>query len=236
MNTTFTKSDLQTGMVVQLADNSYWWVIRNVLNASGTKPLNYIREATETDGDFLDLGNYTEDLLWDMETIPGTLRDCYTDQHIQKVFCYKYAYDVIQTLPEYDMEANSTPIWERKPIPEPKTEPKDLTLDEIEKLLGYPIRITNTKPKGQTNVQSETLADSEEPNKLTIDTNELPNWVNWAARDKTGSLWMYEGKPTKETTYWDHSGGYSEVIDGGLYPSIKWIDPQPTKIVRRQPQ
>ena len=85
-------------------------------------------------------------------------------------------------------------------------------------------------------VQAEILSDSEEPNKLTIDTNELPNWVNWAARDKTGSLWMYEGKPTKETTYWDHSGGYSEVTDGGLYPSIKWTDPQPTKIVRRQPQ
>ena len=139
----FTKSDLQTGMVVQLADNTYWWVVCNVPNANGIKPLNYIREATETDPDFLDLGNYTEELLWNMETIPGTLRERYTDQHIQKVFCYKYAYDVIKTLPESDMEANSILLWERKPIPEPK----DLTLDEIEKLLGYPIRITNTSLK-----------------------------------------------------------------------------------------
>ena len=140
----FTKSNLQTGMVVQLADNTYWWVICNVPNANETKSVNYIREATETDPYFFDLGNYTEDLhlLWNMETIPENLRDRYTDQHIQKVFRYKYAYDVIQTLPESDMEANTTLIWERKPIPEPK----DLTLTEIEKLLGYPIRITNTKP------------------------------------------------------------------------------------------
>ena len=139
----FTKSDLQTGMVVQLADNTYWWVICNVPNANETKSVNYIREATETDPDFLDLGNYTEDLLWNMEAIPENFRERYTYQHIQKVFCYKYAYDVIQTLPESDMEANTTLIWERKPIPEPK----DLTLDEIEKLLGYPIRITNTSLK-----------------------------------------------------------------------------------------
>lgn len=31
-------------------------------------------------------------------------------------------------------------------------------------------------------VQAETLADSEEPNKLTIDTNELPTWAKWLAR------------------------------------------------------
>ena len=137
----FNKSDLQTGMVVQLADNTYWWVICNVPNANETKSVNYIREATETDPVFFDLGNYTEDLLWNMEAIPAEYRKSYTDQHIQKVFRYKFAYDVIQTLPESYMEANSILIWERNAIPEPK----DLTLDEIEKLLGYPVRITNNK-------------------------------------------------------------------------------------------
>ena len=91
----------------------------------------------------MDLGNYTEDLLWNMEAIPENFIEHYTDQHIQKVFRYKYAYDVIQTLPESDMEFNSILIWERNTSPEPK----DLTLTEIEKLLGYPVRITNTKPK-----------------------------------------------------------------------------------------
>ena len=139
----FTKSDLKTGMLVQLADNTYWWVICNVPNANEINAVNFIREATETDPDFLDLGNYTEDLLWNMEAIPENFRERYTDQHIQKVFRYKYAYDVIQTMPEDKLEANSTLLWERKPTPEPK----DLTLTEIEKLLGYPVRITNTKPK-----------------------------------------------------------------------------------------
>lgn len=144
---TFTKSDLQTGMVVLLADNTYWWVICNVPNANERKSVNLIREATETNPAFLDLGNYTEDLLWDMETIPAEYKRYYTDQHIQKVFRYKYAYDVIQTMPEDKLEANSTLLWERKPTPEPK----DLTLSEIEELLGYPIRITNTSPKEETN-------------------------------------------------------------------------------------
>lgn len=138
---TFTKSDLQTGMVVLLADNTYWWVICNVPNANERKSINYIREATETDPDFLDLGNYTEDLLWNTASIPAEYIERYTDQHIQKVFRYKYAYAVIQTLSESDMEANSTLIWERN------VEPKDLTLSEIEELLGYPIRITNTNLK-----------------------------------------------------------------------------------------
>lgn len=140
---TFTKSDLQTGMVVLLADNTYWWVVCNVPNANGIKPINCIREATETALGFFDLGNYTEDLLWNMEAIPAEYRRSYTDQHIQKVFRYRYAYDVIQTMPEDKLEANSILIWERKPTPEPK----DLTLTEIEKLLGYPIRITNTSLK-----------------------------------------------------------------------------------------
>ena len=140
---TFTKSDLQTGMVVLLADNTYWWVVCNVPNANERKSVNYIREATETDPDFFDLGNYTEDLLWNTASIPTEYIELYTDQHIQKVFRYKYAYDVIQTLPEDKLEANSTLLWERKSNPEPK----DLTLSEIEELLGYPIRITNTSLK-----------------------------------------------------------------------------------------
>ena len=118
---------------------------------------------------------------------------------------------------------------ERKTIPEPK----ELTLAEIEELLGYPIRITNTN---DAKVQSETLAGSEEPNKLTIDTNELPAWANWVARDADGDLWVYEYTPTKEDTYWDPTTGEFNVIDDGLSPSVKWTDPQPTKIVRRQPQ
>lgn len=86
-------------------------------------------------------------------------------------------------------------------------------------------------------VHAETLACLEEPNELTISNNELPAWANWIARDKDEDLWVYERTPTKEGTFWDQSGGESDTImNNMLYSSIKWTDPQPTKIVRRQPQ
>lgn len=84
-------------------------------------------------------------------------------------------------------------------------------------------------------VHAETLACLEEPNELTISNNELPAWANWIARDEYGDLWVYERKPTKEATYWDQPYGELKfIMNSTLYPSIKWTDPQPTKIVRRQ--
>ena len=66
--------------------------------------------------------------------------------------------------------------------------------------------------------------------------DELPSWANWVARDANRELWAYARKPTKEDTYWYPTTEEFKVIDDGLYPSVKWTDPQPTKIVRRQPQ
>ena len=78
--------------------------------------------------------------------------------------------------------------------------------------------------------KADILAGLEEPNKLTIDTNELPTWANWIARDADGELWVYEYTPTKEDTYWAPTTGEFNVIDDWLSPSVKWTDPQPTKI------
>ena len=86
-------------------------------------------------------------------------------------------------------------------------------------------------------VQAEILADSEEPNKLTIGTNELPSWANWIARDEDGELWAYEYIPYKNWKSWFASGDIHKVEgDSILFGQIKWEDEEPTKIVRRQPQ
>ena len=85
--------------------------------------------------------------------------------------------------------------------------------------------------------KAETLAGSEEPNKLTIDTNELPDWAKWLARDEDGDLWVYEYIPYKNWKSWFASGDIHKVEgDSILFGQIKWEDEKPTKIVRRQPQ
>ena len=83
--------------------------------------------------------------------------------------------------------------------------------------------------------KAETLAGLEEPNKLTIDTSELPTWANWIARDKDGKLWVYEYTPYKTWESWFASGDIHKVEgDSILLGQIKWEDEEPTKIVRRQ--
>lgn len=57
----------------------------------------------------------------------------------------------------------------------------------------------------------------------------------WMARDKSGSLFVYQYKPTKrETGIWDVPSDYFTCIDNtfkrGLFSSIKWEDDEPTRI------
>ena len=51
-----------------------------------------------------------------------------------------------------------------------------------------------------------------------------------------GELWAYEYTPTKEDAYWQLPIGDIVGVDPHQFPQVKWTDPQPTKIVRRQPQ
>ena len=53
----------------------------------------------------------------------------------------------------------------------------------------------------------------------------------WLARDQNGSLCLFIGeKPKKYKTYWhDWSGGWKR-INSNLFPEVKWLDEEPTKI------
>lgn len=57
----------------------------------------------------------------------------------------------------------------------------------------------------------------------------------WMARDKSGSLFVYQYKPTKrESWVWDVPSDYFTCIDNtfkrGLFSSIKWEDDEHTRI------
>lgn len=52
----------------------------------------------------------------------------------------------------------------------------------------------------------------------------------WIARDKDGSLWIYNEKPKKCDVGWlDEKLTYSS-ISSELFPDIKWEDDEPTEV------
>lgn len=49
----------------------------------------------------------------------------------------------------------------------------------------------------------------------------------WIARDKNDCLFLYKSKP-RETAYLD-----ALILDPDLFPSVKWEDNEPTKVIIR---
>ena len=63
---------------------------------------------------------------------------------------------------------------------------------------------------------------------------DIPEWVNWLARDKSGGLYGYNNVPEKFETIWgvsdDTMGDKSLVFlaeDPNHYPEVKWSDEEP---------
>lgn len=56
--------------------------------------------------------------------------------------------------------------------------------------------------------------------------NEIELWV---ARDKSGTLYLYRNKPTKDKFEW-YSLGLSLVLTSASLPEVKWSDEEPTKV------
>ena len=66
---------------------------------------------------------------------------------------------------------------------------------------------------------------------------DIPEWVNWLARDKSGSLYGYRNKPTKCFGMWgvgSDTDDFETVVvsfiteDPNHYPQVKWSDEEPT--------
>ena len=64
----------------------------------------------------------------------------------------------------------------------------------------------------------------------------IPEWVNWLARDKSGSLYGYRYRPTKFFGMWgvgSDTDDFEKVVvsfiteDPNHYPQVKWSDEEP---------
>ena len=51
----------------------------------------------------------------------------------------------------------------------------------------------------------------------------------WAARDKSGALYLYRNKPTKDVFEW-YSLGFSLVLASASFPEVQWSDDKPTRV------
>ena len=65
---------------------------------------------------------------------------------------------------------------------------------------------------------------------------DIPEWVNWLARDKSGALYGYREKPTKCFAMWGASSDDHDFEDAVVsfitenpnhYPQVKWSDEEP---------
>ena len=82
----------------------------------------------------------------------------------------------------------------------------------------------------------ELLEPVEEELEMSTVKFDIPEWVNWLARDKGGALYAYREKPTKCFEMWGASSDnadFEEVVvsfiteDPNHYPQVKWEDEEP---------
>lgn len=59
----------------------------------------------------------------------------------------------------------------------------------------------------------------------------------WIARDKNDCLFLYKSKPIKNlelnSLQWETAHLDALILDSDLFPSVKWEDNEPTKVIIR---
>lgn len=59
----------------------------------------------------------------------------------------------------------------------------------------------------------------------------------WVAREKNGALFLFCEKPKKSKSYWINSNTFNSlVLPKEAFPSVKWEDNEPTKVIIRLAQ
>ena len=82
----------------------------------------------------------------------------------------------------------------------------------------------------------ELLEPVEEELEMSNVKFDMPEWVNWLARDSNGALYAYREKPMKCSTVFGASEAYTAgdpnlhfiTEDPNHYPQVKWSDEEPT--------
>lgn len=125
----FTKDDLKTGMVVQLASGNRYLVVKDTIT---NQPSSYGNDFILGQGGFMGLKEYTEDLM----------RPNYPEFDIEKVF--KVTARRMHKLldPKHNFSQYDEILWERTKKKEAtKPAPTKLTVAEIAAKLGYDVEV-----------------------------------------------------------------------------------------------
>lgn len=118
------KSDLKTGMRIVTRNGSEFIVLENVMTPSRTVQNMYVKK----DGGFMSEGLYNEDL---------TAKSGQKEWDIVKVYVQNQGEYLDAAVISGDIECMDL-IWERD-------DKKEMTIQEIEKELGYSIKIVKEK-------------------------------------------------------------------------------------------
>ena len=121
--------ELKTGMMVQLRNGSYYHVLKDIMLRG--EPHKGILKSLEGDA-MLYLTSFDKNLFYQNPITCNPHN--YSPLDIEKIWEPCVATAMIHTA---DMKNLSTLVWERNTILKPKT----MTLDEISKALGYPVKL-----------------------------------------------------------------------------------------------
>lgn len=56
----------------------------------------------------------------------------------------------------------------------------------------------------------------------------------WVTREKNGALFLFCEKPKKSKSYWINSNTFNSlVLPKETFPSVKWEDNEPTRVIIR---
>lgn len=55
----------------------------------------------------------------------------------------------------------------------------------------------------------------------------------WIARDKGGSLYIYENKPKKDLYGWVVKCGWLSNVPSYEFPEVKWSDEEPRELISK---
>jgi hypothetical protein len=116
----FTKKDLKSGMIVENNNGSFYLVENNGIE------LLFVGDRHTIPG-----SEYTESLLH----IPNSLRFYDNKWDIKKIYHSDFKHGIVLALNGNDL----TLIWERKPAV------KEMTVEQVEEVLGYKVKIVDGK-------------------------------------------------------------------------------------------
>ena len=156
----------------------------------------------------------------------GVATWCIGSVNVEQINCYLVSDD-----PSFYPQVK----WEDE---EPKAYKDGLTVIDFgnDGLLDFHTNQVITALQNFGRYSDELLEPVEEELEVGSVKFEIPEWVNWLARDNNGALYGYRNKPVEGLDMWGVTGDsndFEEVVvsfitdDLEYYPEVKWSDEEP---------